>query len=199
MERSKHLSSFLCLAGCAIVVLVVVSTGFADPVYNPANGHYYELVDFGIQTSWFDAKAAAEASSYLGNAGYLATITSEQENQFLVDTLGGAAITNHWLGGYQDTEDPAYVEPDGGWKWITGEAWTYDHWLEGQPDNGWREEDHLMMVWETTEGLWNDYGFDGQHLPYPATVGSIVEYVPEPASMLVLAGGALLTLRRKRR
>ena len=52
-----------------------------SPTFNPANGHYYQLVESNL--SWSAAKAAAEASSYGGAQGHLATITSQSENDFV--------------------------------------------------------------------------------------------------------------------
>jgi hypothetical protein len=71
-------------------------------VYNPATGHWYERVD--TDATWVEAKAAAEPRSYAGMQGYLATITTEAENQWIVANLGGALTLDHWLGGYRDRD-----------------------------------------------------------------------------------------------
>jgi hypothetical protein len=55
------------------------------------------------------------------------------------------------LGGYQP---PGSSEPDGGWTWVTGEAWDYTNWAGGQPDNGdTPSEDGLCFL---PGGVWND-------------------------------------------
>ena len=41
----------------------------------------------------------------------------------------------YWLGGFQDTNDPGYYEPDGAWKWVTGEPWSYANWKLGEPND----------------------------------------------------------------
>ena len=56
-----------------------------QPIFNPDNGHYYELVADAVL--WTDAKAAADASVYRGKYGHLATITSESENDFIVNNV----------------------------------------------------------------------------------------------------------------
>ena len=67
--------------------------------------------------------------------GYLATITSDAENNFLGQLAQPfyplSAAAN--IGGYQDLEDPDYSEPGGAWKWITGEPFEYTNWQSGEP------------------------------------------------------------------
>ncbi|KJU81410.1 C-type lectin domain protein [Candidatus Magnetobacterium bavaricum] len=54
-----------------------VATADSEKVVNPANNHTYQRID--TQMTWADAKANCEK---LG--GYLATVTSDSENKFLV-------------------------------------------------------------------------------------------------------------------
>ncbi|MHC0039064.1 OmpL47-type beta-barrel domain-containing protein [Pseudoneobacillus sp. C159] len=76
--------------------------------YNSDTGHFYEYVSArGI--SWQDAKASAESKSLYGVQGYLATITSAQENQFITSILSGLG----WIGASD-------AEVEGEWKWVTG-------------------------------------------------------------------------------
>jgi len=61
------------------------STGAA---YNPANQHFYRYVP-GKITGTDALAAAAAAPATLGQAGYLASITSADENAFVVDGRSG--------------------------------------------------------------------------------------------------------------
>jgi len=108
------------------------------------NGHYYEVVNSGSLT-WTEAKEQAEAMSYNGMSGYLATLTSSEENTFVVNAFG-AATTEHWLGGYQDITAQGYYEPGVSWKWITGERWDYTHWGHNQPDNWVDGTEHFLNL-----------------------------------------------------
>lgn len=108
--------------------LAVANPAAAIPVQFPVNGHYYEVVQPG-ELDWNQARAAA-----MLKGGYLATLTSAEENTFVWDLLAShnASLSRHsaynrwfWLGGYQ--QHPA-AEPADGWAWVTGEPWVYTNW-----------------------------------------------------------------------
>jgi len=122
----------------------------AAVVYNPANGHWYTAV--AAAGNWDAANAAAQQMTYRGITGHLATLTSEQENTFVATSLPASASGSYWLGGYQDRSAPDYVEPAGGWRWVTGEAWSYTNWSGNEPnDSG--PEDYLLF---NVGPGWND-------------------------------------------
>lgn len=94
------------------------------------NGHYYEFVP-GYQT-WKDAKALAQTRSFNGLLGYLATITSQEENDVIFEKLSASG----WIGASDDYLEinktpisPKYdqQEPtkkktgsEASWHWVTG-------------------------------------------------------------------------------
>lgn len=123
-----------------------VSAQNGAPVFNPSNGHWYQAVRPPSGLAWEQARAAAESLFHGGYRGHLATFTSDAEYQFVRErVLAGLPINyGFWLGGYQDRAAPDYREPDGGWRWITGEPWGYTHWGAGLPDNN-GTEDHLII------------------------------------------------------
>ena len=86
------------------------------------NGHYYKLVNDSMY--WSDANAACESQN-----GHLATITSQEEQDFIVGLIESEGTKyNYWLGGSD-------ADHEGTWSWVTGEDWTYANWRKGQPDN----------------------------------------------------------------
>ena len=114
----------LCAAVSIGFLLGVVSSAFGDPaewpVIDGGNGHSYDLVDAGYMLTWDEANTAAADAG-----GYLSTVHSEVENQFIYDLYSTVFDTSNrsvWLGGYQQE---GASEPDGGWTWVTGEPWTY--------------------------------------------------------------------------
>jgi len=202
---------------------------FAYPVEwkvdSGGNGHYYwaiSLFDENKQKksiTWEDAKIAAEEAG-----GYLATITSEAENQIVYSLLQDRQYWSEpawgensstkiyragpWLGGYQNKESSEYSEPGGGWSWITGEPWIYSAWkiysawAAKEPNNAGGDEYCLHYIGQGTygESKWNDLS----NISSGLVNSYVVEFndppkVPEPATMLLLGLGlvGLAGARRK--
>jgi hypothetical protein len=139
--------------------------GNPSPVYNAANGHWYQVVSTSGMT-WTQAKAYAETLSFNGTKGYLATITSGAEQAF-INSAFGSSTHYAWLGG----SDAA---SEGTWKWMTGPeagktfyvgqwpsgtAVGYANFSSSNPDNysGYvaTGQDYLMS-WSTMG--WDDEG-----------------------------------------
>jgi hypothetical protein len=148
---------------------VIQDGTFSELFFNPENGNYYRRFDMVM--NWFDARDYCESQG-----GYLATITSTAEQDFVYTNLveGGSSYLHEcWLGGYQSE---TATSPDTDWAWVTGEPWGYTNWCNideicYSPDDlgiygtdyedG--EENHLS-IWHDwggaahpgTEGTWND-------------------------------------------
>jgi len=127
-----------------------------------ANNHYYGFVtgaDIGSAIpSYGAASASAAAFTHLGETGYVATITSQEEQDFIVANLnpGGAFA---WIGA-----SDAAVE--GQWQWIEGpeagqlfppSAAGFASWAPGEPNN-FGVEDYAIAFWDGA-GNWNDVPF----------------------------------------
>jgi len=136
------------------------------------NGHFYEFVS-SLGITWTQAKAAAEQRTYNGQAGYLVTITSANENAFAVDKLAGQA----WIGASDN-------ETERIWKWVSGpEAGTaffdqntgqpiggaYTNWENNEPNDFSTGEDRAHF---RNNGQWNDFPNDAGN----QILGYIVEY-----------------------
>ena len=152
--------------------------------YYSGTGHFYEFVSSpGI--SWENAKIAAEERTYMGLKGYLATITSEGEDNFSKSLIKGYG----WLGG---TCDYQYILDSSGnriynsmneslwnWYWVTGpeagmKFWDksgniteYSKWGSGEPNNNGNE--YYLHYYQNN--TWNDYANDNSSIS-----GYIVEY-----------------------
>ncbi len=136
-------------------------------VENPANGHYYQRLDV-LALSWHDAKDLCESMD-----GYLATITSPDENEFIYQNFADHHAV--WLGGTDEPEE-------GRWQWITGEPFQYQDWAIGQPDNSNKKEHFLGMGSPPSvarDGLiqnfspaprWNDFPSSGDFFGVPILV-----------------------------
>ncbi|MEC8506549.1 MAG: C-type lectin domain-containing protein, partial [Planctomycetota bacterium] len=117
---------------------------YANATYwDPAdggNGHWYAFVEF--------EKGCLEETSAQAQAlgGHLATITSQDENDFVDSLVPGAALTGVRLGGFQA---PGNMDPSAGWNWVTGEPWSYTDWSTGglpQPDDSKGDESWLRLL-----------------------------------------------------
>ena len=193
---------------CATIVSLVASAS-ADAsiiVWTEAaggNGHAYEFVQ-GTLVGWEEASAAAQAMTFQGVSGHLATITSETEQLFLnsIPSLDPEFFPDAiamWLGGFQATpSDP----PDQGWAWVTGEAWSFTDWQKGEPNDAFKLESHLAMgipqLNGPSSGTWSDQ--PGDPFMWFGISGFLVEYpVPAPGALAVLALAIACGLGRHRR
>ncbi len=139
-----------------LALLLLPSLASAQPAQwttsSGGNGHWYQVVTTPTTISWNDASAAASAMMQDGLPGYLVTITSPQENDWILSHL---TMGDVWTGAIQS---PGAVEPLGGWGWITDEPWTFSNWCSGEPANTGGNEDRLTITysWPRCPGGWND-------------------------------------------
>jgi hypothetical protein len=93
-----------------------------EPGAKVYGGHCYFRID---PTTWDVAQKTCAAAP---GVVHLVTITSDGEQAF-VSALGTG--TDRWIGMARDATAPAVKTS---YKWITGEAQTYDNWLVGEPN-----------------------------------------------------------------
>jgi hypothetical protein len=172
-----------------IIVFSTISLSNAVPTGSPVewliseggNGHYYEVVLVPEGIDWETAKDAAEQADYFGQQGYLATITSSEEQNFIDDLTSELTGQNGmWIGGYQDPPDT--TQPDDNWFWVTGEPWNYTNWSWKAPDDHLgKQQDTLVM--DIDDNCWEDTARSASYSSY------LVEYVPVPEPITLLLGG----------
>jgi len=165
------------------IVFVFVTTGVINAQI--ATGvwglHVYHVFSYPGQ-SW-DA-ATSDMYSNLGSSYYLATITSQPEQDFIYSMMTNNNILGeYWLGGYQDPLET--TDPNANWTWVTYEPWSYTNWFPGEPNDNYGpgSEQHLA-IWSNDDWKWNDQSY------LPNITGYVAETViPEPGTFLLLGSG----------
>lgn len=174
----------------AAAAATMTSPASAVPIFNAANGHWYQFIEKGVDFDTAVLEAAA-ATAMAGYEAHLATVTSAAENNFIKTNVTGQVA---WIAGSD-------AGAEGTWMWIAGpEAgqifWQngttikFDDFNPGEPNNylGWNETG-LVINWGH-EGGWNDsrtielFGFVIEYTPIAAAV-------PEPDTWLTMIAGFL--------
>jgi len=159
---------------CAVVALAA-QAGLAAPVVWSQNGHSYEVVVVTEPITWPDAQAAA-----VDVGGYLATLTSAEENLFVFNLVCGTPgawthpaefAEGPWLGG----SDAA---SEGNWQWVTGEPWGYAPWFRSDLPDDWGTGEDYLCFWSVGNPAptWNDAS-----APQSSIYSYVVEYEPVEA------------------
>jgi hypothetical protein len=157
-----------------------------------ANGHFYELVNTNVD--WNTAKSNAEAQTYLGLTGYLATITSTAEIAFIRQILNADA----WMGASDEFSEintatgmTTYIDQtasEGNWYWVTGpekgtmfstgninpvtQSGQFANWDLSEPSN--TNGEHFGEVYAgSSPGAWNDLSSVAS-MPYIVEYGGLV-------------------------
>ncbi len=173
----------------------------SNPIVNPANGHTYTLL---AASSWTEAQA--EAESWGSN---LATVNDQAENDWIVNTFGNFnnIDRNLWIGLSDATSEGTFT-------WADGSPVGFTHWAAGDPNGlpgASNIEEDFVFMWKANVqnlpgsrlvGTWNDTN-NMADLPAGDAdlitgVFGVVETVPEPTSVALVACGGLMLIRRRR-
>lgn len=174
-------------------VTVSLGSNVTDVIIDPDTGRAYTIV--GDELTWNDARTAALQLQYGGVQGYLANVTSEEEDEFIVANLSG----NGWIGASDYDEDGGEELGEGDWKWVDGpEAGTsfwsgagagnggqpvlgpgdvpmYSNWNDIEPNNSGDEDCAEYIVGEG----WNDLSCVTEYRGYVVEFGAGLN-APDP-------------------
>lgn len=185
--------------GMIAAVLGAAAQAATAGVVWSGNGHEYEVV-LAEGITWTDARAAALA---LGGGWDLATITSAQEDTFVISLLptNPADRSHFWIGASDAASEGSFV-------WVSGEPFSYTNWQSGEPNNS-GNEDFLAYDYRGVRQswAWNDapdnlgqvYGFARGYVIERAAQGAVPVSgtLPLMGLGLVLAGAAARRRARK--
>jgi hypothetical protein len=113
-----------------LILCLSAAHAHAEPIQwkiaDGGNGHFYEHIAVFPWLNWADANEQAQHLSFAGKGGYLMTVTSQAELDFVQANV--LSLSYDWVGGFQDLDALDYSEPAGGWRWITGEPFEFTAW-----------------------------------------------------------------------
>ena len=189
------------IIAAALATGAIGAPAMAAPVIWADNGHAYEYIGQGL--TWDAARAAALASTYNGQHGYLVTVTSADEQAFV---YGSVTNGTAWAGGSDAANEGAWSWVDGPEAdtvfWQDGMTLTYANWSSGEPNNCCGGENYLYVNWSGDR--WNDISGDSTTYGYIVEYGGLSGGIPEPAGWALfilgfgIVGGVLRRSRKVR-
>ena len=179
--KKRLLAIFLTLAMALALLPAAALADSTSGGYFTFNGHYYQVFEPDSIT-WEDAKQRCEQMG-----GYLATITSAEEQAFVDSLIENSGKNGLWLGAYRQQSDAEFV-------WLTGEPFQFTNWSAGQPDYTSRREDMLMLyTYHNSQfGKWNDLTNEGWYDVPARKMGYICEWDSAPSFQAGIPGDAVL-------
>ena len=153
--------------------------------YLPINGHFYKPVSgfTGVtgfsgttSTGYNNLKTYCTQQTFKGQAGYLMTITSADEDNFVYLNVPGSNIIFALTDNVTEGTFKIDAGPEAGTTvriGATNQQGKYNNWAGGEPNNWGPGEDYVVTKWNGGT-QWNDYGPEATAFP-----GGISGYVIE--------------------
>lgn len=156
----------------------------AGQIYDPATQHIYEVVNNGSSITATAARSAATSRTINGVSGYLANITTSDENTFVAARIS----QDGWFGASDAGIEGDWVWLDGPesddlfWRGVAnGTAFGYENWANNEPNQSGDED--CSQFYANGSG-WND-------LPCSSTLNYYIVEYGAPGSLPSVAGDTL--------
>lgn len=127
-------------------VVEATPENIAEESVTDGNHHYY-VYDLPTITNYYDALQYC-----IDLGGHMATITSQEENDFVYGYVKELGYKSVYFGLTDDAEE-------GNWVWSNGEPFEYVNWAGSEPNNEGGDENFGMFYYKFTSGTWNDGDF----------------------------------------
>ena len=181
-------NSIIATLVCAVIV---PTTCFADltqwRVEDGGNDHYYGMVVTPKQ-SWYASRDQAETMG-----GYLASIRSQSENDWIWNTFQIGSHEEYWSSYWDGPVFGAYrASETEQWTWTSGETWGWSNWAWGS-GNG----PHGAQFIAHGSG-WDDLGANSGNYA-GGNISFVIEFnsIPAPGAAALIALSGLLMRRRR--
>jgi hypothetical protein len=207
-NKCKNIKIFGILVFLLIMLTnCVVATPIQYKTTDGGNDHWYDAIYVSTGNTWDYAKTSAVKTIDINGiqyTGYLATITSQGENDFIKSVVNTVSTYSsaYWIGGFQTS---GVTAPSEGWNWLPNDAWTsssYNNWASSEPNdlNGAVEEDRLTFY---PNGKWNDdensnTAIHGYIVEYELTNTTSVPEFPSVAVPVAAILGLMVIFGRKK-
>lgn len=132
----------------------------AGVFYSEETGNFYQYIAGAYD--WDTSNTAAQGSSVEGQNGYLATITSQEEQDFISNIVSGYA----WIGGGDTNTEGIFEWLDGP---ESGDAVSYANWYNGSPTSNSDTNDHVLLLNNAYDQAW--YAYTGTY-----NAGYVIEW-----------------------
>ena len=159
---NNALASLKVNTGSTLGNVQISVTATVNPVgyyYNPINGHFYRPIS--TTATYDNAKALSASQTFKGQTGYLVTITSANEEAFIISNVPQTniwfALTDRVQEGYwridAGPENGTLIKTQNG---LTAGniAGQFNNWCVGEPNNS-GDEDFAVTKWGGGS-CWND-------------------------------------------
>jgi len=143
--------------------------------YLPTNGHFYRPMSgfTGVTafsgtspTAYNNLKTYCTQQSFKGQTGYLMTITSADEDNFVVNNVPGNNIIFALTDNVTEGRFVIDAGPENGTVvriGATNQQGQYNNWAGGEPNNWGPGEDYVVTKWNGSQ--WNDFGPEATAFP----------------------------------
>jgi hypothetical protein len=154
-----------------VYIAVTATENPAGYFYLPSNGHFYRPIS--TTATYTNAKSTAASTTFKGQAGYLVTITSSDEDLFIYNNvpqtqiwfaLSDAAQEGYWRID-AGPENGTLIKTQNG-QFAGNIAGQYNNWASGEPNNSGGEH-YAVTKWNGSQ--WND-------LPNSFNCAYVIEY-----------------------
>ena len=170
-----------------VYIAVTATENPSGYYYLPSNGHFYKPASWPSGTSYSGTStniysnilSLAASQTFKGQTGYLVTITSQDEQNFVQANVPG----NNILIALSDRNQ------EGVWRWDAGPengtviktsnsggnvSGQYNNWCSGEPNN-WGSGEHNAVTKWSGGNCWNDFGPPSSSFPSSVS-GYVIEF-----------------------